>query len=183
MTAALAYRADPVLPLRIAVRAATKPVLAAMAASVQDAGHLVLDAARTADADVILSDAPTPREPGAPLLILGDASDDATSALPRGITAAQLDAGLRAVAAGLLVRLPAAPGFQSAALPRALLTPREVDILTCLSEGLSNKEAARRLGISAHTVKFHLESVFAKLGATSRADAVARGLRGGMIEL
>ena len=63
------------------------------------------------------------------------------------------------------------------------LTPRELEILACLGEGLSNKAAARRLGISAHTVKFHLEAVFSKLGATSRTDAVARGLRGGLIVL
>ncbi len=48
---------------------------------------------------------------------------------------------------------------------------------------MSNKTVARRLGISAHTVKFHLEAVFAKLGATSRAEAVAKGLRRGLILL
>jgi DNA-binding CsgD family transcriptional regulator len=66
---------------------------------------------------------------------------------------------------------------------RPLLTPRELEILACLGEGMSNKAVARRLGISAHTVKFHLEAVFTKLGVTSRAEAVAKGLRRGLILL
>ncbi len=61
--------------------------------------------------------------------------------------------------------------------------PREREILGLIGEGLSNKAMARRLGISVHTVKFHLEALFAKLDATSRAEAVAKGLRGGVIEL
>ena len=64
-----------------------------------------------------------------------------------------------------------------------LLTPREAEILTLVGQGMSNKSAARALGISVHTVKFHLEALFAKLDATSRAEAVAKGLRGGVIEL
>ena len=64
-----------------------------------------------------------------------------------------------------------------------LLTPREREILGLIGEGLSNKAMARRLGISVHTVKFHLEALFTKLDATSRAEAVAKGLRGGVIEL
>ena len=97
----------------------------------------------------------------------------------------QLDAGLRAVAAGLVVRRPgAAPvsGFRAAEdLPP--LTPREVEVLSLVGQGMTNKAVARRLGISVHTVKFHLEALFAKLEATSRAEAVAKGLRGGAIEL
>ncbi len=68
-------------------------------------------------------------------------------------------------------------------MPPALLTPREIEILTAIGEGKSNKEAARALGISAHTVKFHLEAVFAKLGAANRAEAVAKGLRRRLIEV
>ena len=97
------------------------------------------------------------------------------------MSALQLDAALRAAAAGLRVSLPGqAPADD---LARPVLTPRELDVLTCLGEGLSNKAVARRLGISAHTVKFHLEAVFIKLDATSRAEAVAKGLRSGLIRL
>ncbi len=144
-----------------------------LSARVALAGHV---AVRTVDtADVILADA------GAPTLRLAGRGDDTGSALPTGLSAVQLDAALRAVAAGLRVSLPGDAPADDAARPA--LTPRELDVLTCLGEGLSNKAVARRLGISAHTVKFHLEAVFIKLGATSRAEAVAKGLRGGLILL
>lgn len=58
----------------------------------------------------------------------------------------------------------------------ALLTPRELEVLAAIGAGLANKEIARQLGISLHTVKFHIESLFRKLGARSRAEAVAKGL-------
>ena len=64
-----------------------------------------------------------------------------------------------------------------------MLTSRETDVLRLLSVGASYKRISRQLGISLHTVKFHLEALFAKLDATSRAEAVAKGLRGGVIEL
>jgi two-component system nitrate/nitrite response regulator NarL len=69
-----------------------------------------------------------------------------------------------------------APGFGASqeAEARALLTPRETQILDAIADGLTNKAIARRLGISLHTVKFHVESVFRKLGAGTRAEAVAR---------
>ncbi|MGH6611344.1 MAG: response regulator transcription factor, partial [Burkholderiaceae bacterium] len=57
-----------------------------------------------------------------------------------------------------------------------LLTPRELDVLAAIGAGSSNKAIARELGISLHTVKFHIESLFRKLGARTRAEAVAKGL-------
>ena len=56
----------------------------------------------------------------------------------------------------------------------ALLTPRELEVLGAIGEGLTNKAIARRLGISLHTVKFHVESLFRKLGASTRTEALAR---------
>jgi len=56
----------------------------------------------------------------------------------------------------------------------ALLTPREIEVLAALAEGMTNKAIARRLNISLHTVKFHVESVFRKLGARTRTEAVAK---------
>ncbi|RKE37823.1 LuxR family two component transcriptional regulator [Paraburkholderia sp. BL23I1N1] len=61
------------------------------------------------------------------------------------------------------------------------LTPREIEVLTMLAEGLGNKEIARQLAISDNTVKFHLSSIFGKLGATSRTEAVMLGMRHGFI--
>jgi DNA-binding CsgD family transcriptional regulator len=57
---------------------------------------------------------------------------------------------------------------------RSLLTPREAEVLAAIGEGLSNKEIARRLDISLHTVKFHIESLFRKLGARTRTQALAK---------
>lgn len=63
------------------------------------------------------------------------------------------------------------------------LTAREREVLELVSQGLSNKLIARRLQISEHTVKFHISSISAKLGASSRTDAVSRGVRRGLITL
>ncbi len=57
---------------------------------------------------------------------------------------------------------------------RALLTPREIEVLSAVAEGLTNKSIARRLDISLHTVKFHIESLFRKLGVRTRTEAVAK---------
>jgi DNA-binding NarL/FixJ family response regulator len=63
------------------------------------------------------------------------------------------------------------------------LTPREVEVLELLAEGLSNKAIAERLGISDQTVKFHVASICGKLGASNRTDAVRKALRRGWITL
>jgi len=63
------------------------------------------------------------------------------------------------------------------------LTPRELEVLGLLAEGLPNKAIARRLGISDHTVKFHVNAVLGKLGAQSRTEAVVRATRLGLILL
>ena len=63
------------------------------------------------------------------------------------------------------------------------LTQRELDVLALMAEGASNKMIARQLGISVHTVKFHVGSLLDKLDATGRTDAVAHAARRGVIEL
>jgi DNA-binding NarL/FixJ family response regulator len=63
------------------------------------------------------------------------------------------------------------------------LTPREIDVLEQLAEGLSNKAIAERLQISDQTVKFHVASIYGKLGAANRTDAVRRAVRRGLISL
>ena len=79
-------------------------------------------------------------------------------------------------------------GNRPAALPRIQpdstpLTPRELEVLGMLAEGLANKNIAARLGLSEHTVKTHVASILGKLGAYSRAEAVAIGVRQGLILL
>jgi len=69
------------------------------------------------------------------------------------------------------------PAFEEA------LTPREVEVLELLAEGLPNKAIAERLRISDQTVKFHVASISGKLGAVNRTDAVRRAMRRGLITL
>lgn len=66
---------------------------------------------------------------------------------------------------------------------REALTPREHDVLLLLAEGAGNREIAERLGVTEHTVKFHLSAIFGKLGATTRTEAVRRALRWGWVDL
>lgn len=63
------------------------------------------------------------------------------------------------------------------------LTAREHDVLALVADGLPNREIAAALAISEHTVKFHLASIFGKLGVSTRTEAVQRGLRLGVIEI
>jgi DNA-binding NarL/FixJ family response regulator len=115
--------------------------------------------------------------------------------LPRNAGARELIAALEGTNAGLVSLSPevleslvspnlrqpvraAAPGH--GATP---LSPREREILGLVAEGLGNKIVASRLGISEHTVKTHIASIFTKLGADTRAEAVAIGARHGMILL
>lgn len=123
------------------------------------------------------------------LLVLSDdpahAADPALAGvLPTSASDRQVLAAVAALAEGLFVRTPVPreqPGFApSEPQGRPLLTPREVEVLALVGQGQSNKAIARRLNISAHTVKYHLEAIFAKLGVRSRAEAVTRGLRLGV---
>jgi two-component system, NarL family, response regulator YdfI len=63
------------------------------------------------------------------------------------------------------------------------ITPREAEVLRMLAEGLVNKDIASRLGISDHTVKFHISSILEKLGASTRTEAVTLGIRRGLIPI
>jgi DNA-binding NarL/FixJ family response regulator len=67
--------------------------------------------------------------------------------------------------------------------PAESLTPREMDVLARLAEGLSNKAIADVLGISDQTVKFHVAAIIAKLGANNRTDAVRRAIRRGLVAI
>ncbi|MEZ5284570.1 MAG: response regulator transcription factor [Vicinamibacterales bacterium] len=66
---------------------------------------------------------------------------------------------------------------------RETLTAREHEVLALVADGLLNREIAERLGVTEHTVKFHLGAIFGKLGAATRTEAVQRGLRLGIIDI
>ena len=127
--------------------------------------------------DIVLADGGRPPEDARNVVGLGIADDRLRGALPREADPRKIDAAIRAVAAGLIVRAPPArDGFAAMGDSDAhpLLTPRELEVLAALAEGMTNKAIARKLDISLHTVKFHVESLFRKLGARTRTEAVAK---------
>ena len=139
-----------------------------------------------------------PRIPSVILLAaepLGAWTAQARRAGVRGVlrddaTAEELTAAVAATMAGLVVLHPAALIARPAAVAGSRrvsegtgLTPREVEILEMMAEGMSNRRIAVRLGISGYTVKFHVASVLGKLGAASRTEAVTLGVRNGLISL
>jgi DNA-binding NarL/FixJ family response regulator len=105
----------------------------------------------------------------------------------------ELAAGIAAVAEGLwvgapglvegLMRLPKGGDGLGEESLTAPLTAREKEVLQHMAAGLANKQIALALGISEHTVKFHLSALYAKLGAASRTEAVKRGIELGLISL
>ena len=110
--------------------------------------------------------------------------------LLRDVEAASLAAALAAVVQGLVVHdqelsSGSAPGRERElpTSPAADLTPRELEVLQHLAEGLPNKAIAGRLSISEHTVKFHVNAIMSKLGAQSRTEAVTLATRLGLILL
>jgi DNA-binding NarL/FixJ family response regulator len=104
--------------------------------------------------------------------------------LPMDASGEELRSAVQAVAAGLVVGprplLAASNERLSAPGP---LTDREVEILGMLLRGLANKQIAVQLGISEHTVKFHVSSIYTKLNVSNRTEAVREGLRNGWITL
>jgi DNA-binding NarL/FixJ family response regulator len=85
-----------------------------------------------------------------------------------------------AIASQALTQRSAVQAVVGESLPEPL-TGRERDVLSLISQGLPNKLIARQLSISEHTVKFHVSSIYTKLGASSRTDAVSKGARLGLI--
>ncbi|MGH7392972.1 MAG: helix-turn-helix domain-containing protein [Candidatus Rokuibacteriota bacterium] len=107
------------------------------------------------------------------------------AALPLRATAEEIAGAVRAVRAGLLVLHPEAL-VQSRTDDTAVavgtpLTSREREIVELMADGANNRVIASRLAISRHTVKFHVASILAKLGARSRTEAVALALRRGLL--
>lgn len=110
--------------------------------------------------------------------------------LPLNAEPAALRVALEAVAQGLSVRVAgsggggAPPPSLPASMPTAdhePLTAREIEVFELLGKGLSNRDIAGVLGISAHTAKFHVGQILAKLGVATRAEAVGQGLKMGLI--
>ncbi|MBV8088998.1 MAG: response regulator transcription factor, partial [Alphaproteobacteria bacterium] len=148
--------------LRVAVAAGDRARRDHLALLVARSGHQVV--ALTAAPDAVLSDGGETGPLPAPAVAIGSDQRDYPGQLPDGATAIQIDAALRAVAAGLVVRKAQSRTLHLEALSEEypVLAPREAEVVAALGDGLSNKEAARRLGISPNTVKFHVEALFRK---------------------
>ena len=104
--------------------------------------------------------------------------------LPSDASAEELTAAVHALSQGLIVGTSTLL-FESESEPlsHGPLTDRESEVISLLSKGLANKQIAVALGISEHTVKFHVSSIYTKLNVTNRTEAVREGLRGGWIAL
>ena len=176
----MAEAARAIMPgesLRVRLRVPDAMRAEKLARVLVELGHAIVESAEM-DASIIGVDSNA-------LNITAENGSGANGVLPADASPRQVDAALRAVVAGLSVYAPEDGRFSALDEdePPSPLTPRELEILIALSEGLSNKGIARRFDISQHTVKFHAESIFRKLGATTRADAVAKGLRRRLVHL
>lgn len=134
--------------------------------------------------------------PAMPLVLLVDdgregaarvaAEGRSLALLAPAATAAQLRAAVAAVLQGLSVRDAALAWPLPHGAPAGEhepLTPRELEVFELLGKGLSNRDIGGVLGISAHTAKFHVGQILAKVGAATRAEAVSTGLKLGLIGL
>ena len=147
------------------------------------------------EVDVVITTSPSvdSGDPAIPTLFLrseplnlqpGEGGPAVWGVLPQETSASELCAAVRALAQGLVVGTPQLL-FDSAngSVERGPLTEREAEVLGWLAKGLANKQIAAELGISEHTVKFHVSSIYTKLNATNRTQAVREGLRNGWILL
>jgi two-component system nitrate/nitrite response regulator NarL len=160
--------------LRVLVSSEDAARRAHLIALVAEAGHMV--AAAIDHAEIVLSDDGRSGDGQLTVSVAGDG--EPAGVLDADADPRQIDAALRAVAAGLIVRSPhaAETGFRAIEDHdgQNLMTPRELEVLAVIGAGLTNKAIARQLGISLHTVKFHVESIFRKLGVRTRTGAIAR---------
>ena len=153
------------------------------------------------EADVLLMDPGDvlPEQSSQPAVLLLDTSDAAlvSAALRAGVrgvisreaTSEEIESAIQAVHAGLVAITAGSltellrdirPAADALAEP---LSDRELEVLNLIAEGQSNKLIAHSLGISEHTVKTHVASILAKLGAGSRTEAVSQAIRRGLVML
>ncbi len=161
---------------------------------VSDRDADVLLIADTADASEVLEALPEHRVPAVVALSpdrsvvarIRAAGAPGWALLPPRVSDVTLAAAVVAAASGFRVE-PAADDVDAAEADDFVLmeslTARERDVLELVSHGHANRTIAHQLGISEHTVKFHLSSIFSKLGVSSRTEAVRRGVRKGLIQI
>src|SRR5258708_12249892 len=156
-------------PLRVAIFASEPRRLATLARWLGDLGHVVVTASD--HPSVVLTDGVVAGAGNLPTVALGVDSETYQARLPSDASRGQIDAALRAVAVGLSVTIADefSRGFEAAHEDdeRTLLTPREVEVLTAVSNGLTNKEIARNLAIPRTPSTSHLPSLLPNPPASS----------------
>lgn len=192
--------------IRVSVVAGSPIVQAGLRTLLDGADIEVVDTllpgeAENARGDVVVFDAdsdavPTVDTEGPGIVLLTEDADGARQSelwpsriravLRHNAPIAEILAAVHAVAIGFVLLRPeeaerAAPPRAAAASGGESLTPRELEVIQMIAAGESNKRIAWKLGISEHTVKFHVASILSKLGAGSRAEAVTIGVRRGLI--
>jgi DNA-binding NarL/FixJ family response regulator len=187
--------------IRVAIASASPVVKAGLEALVVSSPGMQLANLETPGADVVLAAGSfeAAENGGAPVVLLavdGEAPftleqfhAGVRAVLAPDATPAAILAAVEAVAGGLAAidpqELEALLGTGRAALQSAedngTLTPRELEVLRMMAEGAANKTIAWKLGISEHTVKFHVASILGKLRAGTRTEAVTVGIRRGLV--
>jgi DNA-binding NarL/FixJ family response regulator len=210
MVAVAIFSADPVLQRNLEQLPRDDPALDIV--GMVDQPSILRELVNRDRVDVLLADVP-PREllpvyrsgHNIALVVLLDGAnaEDTARALSAGAHAVldrsasrnEIIAAIKAAIAGLVVvpanllvtLLPEAPLaddlLKADGAGRARLTRRELEVLAAMADGASNKVIARRLGISFHTVKFHVAAILAKLDADSRTEAVAKAAQLGLVML
>ena len=211
MTAIAIYSADPALRCRLEQLLREDPAMAVV--GVADNPSAVLRLIDQNHVDVVLVDLPPREqlanwrtlhgETAFVVLIKECTKEDSLDALyagarailPRSAERNETVAAIKAVTNGLAILprellstlLNGGPDpddlFDGNDTVRALLTPRELEVLAAMADGASNKAIARRLGISFHTAKFHVAAILEKLNADSRTEAVTRAAQRGLVML
>jgi len=187
-------------PLRVTIASDNPLRRAALVMRLAVFGDLAVNEAALVDdirnADVVVADTIDASPSSAPVLYLVRDSSEASQAIARGARGVmlrtagpqRLHSGIRAVADGMVI---VDDEVADAVMPHARtrvdliepLTPREQQVAQLLAGGLTNKEIAQRLGITEHTVKFHLNGLMRKLGVSTRTEAVVQAARLGILVL
>ncbi len=197
MLTVLVIAADPLIRAGLAALLGAHDVTVVAELEPEDDVTAFVDASLDA---VVWEGSETPPRLLVPLLALITEGEEVSGALEAGAAGVLLRtaegekmvAALQAVVAGLVALEPALTEFLGAESHQGgapfgdlidNLTPREAQVLGLLSEGLSNKGIAKRLEISEHTVKFHVNALLSKFGARTRTEVVARAVGSGLVTL
>ena len=210
MVAIAIFSVDPVLRGTLEQLPREDPAITVV--GIVDKPSALLELAKTRHVDVVLGQAQPGeltdwqlRYPQTALVLILDRADDETSLdalsagasaiLPRTANQTEIVTAIRAVTNGfvvfqrqlltVLLNAESLLGLQLNANNngRAQLTPRELEVLTAMADGATNKSIARRLGISFHTVKFHVAAILEKLDADTRTEAVMKAAQLGIVML